>query len=78
MTNEKFSQQVADEALRWAFQMMDRCDEQPDPDFAQGIVLAAMVQIVRTLLDVRPPHERAGWLRTLNTEGVGVEGGHLQ
>jgi hypothetical protein len=25
------------------------------------------------LLDVRPPHERAGWLRTLHTEGVGTE-----
>jgi hypothetical protein len=72
-TVSEFAQQVADESLRWSLQMIDLCDEQPDPNYAQGILLAAMVQMVRSLLDVRPEHERVGWLKTLSVAGVGLE-----
>jgi hypothetical protein len=63
---------VSAETLRWSLSMCDWCDRQSDPALAESLVLAAMVQIVRARLDTLPPTSRAGWLRTLMTEGVGT------
>lgn len=74
----RLSEVVSRMAHRWSEEAIVFLDGEDHDEFATGLVIAALIQMARALMDDNNAEQRAMWIKVLSADGVGIELGSTQ